>query len=62
MTKIELEDFMKKSKLVFKVPDELLIDRSVKDFMMDIPWNVVAKIGDVTVLHKTLPELRSSGY
>jgi sporulation protein YlmC with PRC-barrel domain len=62
MTKIELEDFMKKSKLVFKVPDELLIDRSVKDFMMDIPWNVVAKIGDVAVLHKTLSELRSSGY
>jgi sporulation protein YlmC with PRC-barrel domain len=44
------------------VPDELLIDRSVKDFVMDIPWNVVAKIGDVVVLHKTLAELRSSGY
>jgi len=62
MTKSELEGFMQKTKLVFKVPDELLIDRSVKDFVMDLPWDIVAKIGDVVILHKTLAELRSVGY
>lgn len=62
MTKSELEGFMQKTKLAFKVPDELLIDRSVKDFVMDLPWDIVAKIGDVVILHKTLAELRSVGY
>jgi sporulation protein YlmC with PRC-barrel domain len=62
MTKSELEGFMQKTKIVFKVPDELLIDRSVKEFVMDIPWGIVAKIGDIIILHKTLAELRSLGY
>lgn len=62
MSKTELESFMQKTKLVFKVPDELLIDRSVKDFVMDIPWDTVAKIGDVIILRKTLSELRSKGF
>lgn len=62
MTKSELEGFMQRSKLVFKVPDELLIDRSVKDFVIDIPWDLIMKIGDVVILHKTLAELRSLGY
>jgi sporulation protein YlmC with PRC-barrel domain len=62
MTKSELEGFMQRSKLVFKVPDELLIDRSVKDFVIDIPWDLIVKIGDVVILHKTLAELRSLGY
>jgi sporulation protein YlmC with PRC-barrel domain len=62
MTKSELEGFMQKTKLVFKVPDELMIDRSVKDFVMDIPWDMISKIGDIVILHKTLAELRSTGY
>jgi sporulation protein YlmC with PRC-barrel domain len=62
MTKSELEGFMQKTKLVFKVPDELMIDRSVKDFVMDIPWDMISKIGDIVILHKTLAELRSVGY
>jgi sporulation protein YlmC with PRC-barrel domain len=62
MTKSELEGFMQKTKLVFKVPDELMIDRSVKDFVMDIPWDIISKIGDIIILHKTLAEIRSKGY
>jgi sporulation protein YlmC with PRC-barrel domain len=62
MTRSELEGFMQKTKLVFKVPDELLIDRSLKEFVMDIAWDMVAKIGDVIILRKTLAELRSIGY
>ena len=62
MTRSELEGFMQKTKLVFKVPDELLIDRSVKEFVMDIPWDMIAKIGDVIILRRTLAELRSVGY
>ncbi len=62
MTRSELEGFMQKTKLMFKVPDELLIDRSVKEFVIDIPWDRIAKIGDVIILRKTLAELRSVGY
>ncbi len=62
MTKNELEGFMQKTKLVFKVPEELMIDRSVKDFVMDIPWDMISKIGDIVILQKTLAELRSIGY
>jgi len=62
MTKSELEGFMQKTKLTFKVPDELMIDRSIKDFVMDIPWDLIAKIGDIIILQKTLAELRSVGY
>lgn len=62
MSKTELEGFMEKTRLTFKVPDELLIDRSVKDFVMDIPWDALAKIGDVVILRKTLAELRSEGF
>jgi sporulation protein YlmC with PRC-barrel domain len=62
LTKTELDSFMQKTRLAFKVPDELLIDRSVKDFVMDIPWNAIGKIGDVVILRKTLSEFRSEGF
>jgi len=62
MTRSELEGFMQKTKLMFKVPDELLIDRSLKEFVMDIRWDMIAKIGDVIILRGTLAELRSIGY
>jgi sporulation protein YlmC with PRC-barrel domain len=62
MTKTELDGFMQKTRMTFKVPDELLIDRSVKDFVMDIPWSSIAKIGDIIILKKTLSEFRSEGF
>ena len=58
----DLEVFMKKTKLPFKVPESVFFDRSVKEFVMDIPWEVVHKIGDVVLLQLTLSELRSKGY
>jgi len=57
----DLEDFMMKTKLTFKVPEEVLHDRSVKGFVADIPWDVVQKMGDVVLLRLTLSELKSKG-
>ena len=58
----DLEDFMSKTKLAFKVPENVFFDRSVKEFVMDVPWDVVYKIGDVVLLRLTLSELKSKGY
>jgi len=58
----DLEDFMRKTKLTFKVPDSVLFDQHVKEFITDIPWDVVHKIGDVILLGLTLSELKSKGY
>ena len=58
----DLEDFMRKTKLTFKVPESAFFDRSVKEFVMDIPWEVVHKTADVVLLRLTLSELRSKGY
>jgi sporulation protein YlmC with PRC-barrel domain len=30
--------------------------------VMDLPWDTISKIGDIVILHKTLAELRSTGY
>ncbi len=58
----DLEEFMRKTKLTFKVPESVFFDRSVREFLMDIPWQVVHKIADVVLLRLTLSELRSKGY
>ena len=58
----DLEDFMSKTKLAFKVPEDVFLDRGVKEFVMDIPWDIVHKIGDVVLLRLTLSELKSKGY
>jgi len=58
----DLEEFMRKTKLTFKIPDTVLYDQRVKEFIMDIPWDVVHKIGDVILLKQTLSELKSKGY
>ncbi|MFQ5621642.1 MAG: hypothetical protein ACE5FT_07450 [Candidatus Nanoarchaeia archaeon] len=58
----DLKDFMRNTKIIFKVPENLLLDRSVKEFLMDIPWNIVHKVGDVVLLRTTLSELKSKGY
>lgn len=57
----DLEDFIRKTKLTFKVPESALFDHSVKELVMDIPWDVVHKVGDVVLLKLTLPELKSKG-
>lgn len=58
----DLEDFMSKTKLSFKVPEDVFLGRSVKELVMDIPWDIMHKIGDVVLLRLTLSELRSKGY
>ena len=58
----DLEDFMRKTKLTFKVSERVFLDRNVKEFLMDVPWDIVHKIGDVVLLRLTLSELKSKGY
>lgn len=58
----DLKDFMRNTKITFKVPENLLLERSVKEFLMDIPWDIVHKIGDVVLLQTTHSELKSKGY
>ncbi len=58
----DLDDFMKRTKLPFKVPEDVFLGRSVKEFVMDIPWDVVHKVGDAVLLRLTLSELKSKGY
>ena len=58
----DLEDFMRKTKLTFKVPENVFLGQSVKEFVMDIPWDVVHKVGDIVLLRLTLSEIKSKGY
>lgn len=58
----ELEDFMRKKKLSFRLPDKVMASQGSRDFVADIPWKAVQKIGDVLLLKSTLADLRSKGY
>ncbi len=58
----ELEDFMHQKKLTFRLPEKVLASQSAREFVADIPWGEISKIGDVVLLKSTLPELRSKGY
>jgi len=58
----DLEDFMNKTGIQFSLPEDVLFDQGVKEFLMDVPWDVIHKIGDIVLLRLTLPELRSKGY
>jgi len=58
----DLKGFMRSTKTTFKLPENLLLDRSVKEFLMDISWDIVHKVGDVVLLRTTLSELKSKGY
>lgn len=60
--KEELEDFMRQKKLSFTLPEIVMRGHSVKEFVADIPWDVVHKIGDVVLLKSTLADLRSESY
>ena len=55
----DLEDFMLKTKLTFKVSENVLFNQHIKDFIIDVPWDVMHKIGDVVLLRLTSPEARA---
>lgn len=62
VTMDDLEEFMKKTKTNFKVPEKVFIEQRVKEFLMDIPWEMISRIGDVVLIRLTLSELKSKGY
>jgi len=58
----ELEDFMRKKKLAFRLPERVMSSQGTREFVADIPWDSVHKIGDVVLLKSTLTDLRSTGF
>jgi len=58
----DLENFMRKTKISFKVPEDVFLGRTIKELVMDVPWDNMHKIGDVVLLRLTLSELKSEGY
>ncbi len=58
----ELDDFMKKAGLTLALPTEAVRSKVVKEFLMDVPWDTIHKIGDVVILGLTLVDLQSKGY
>ena len=62
VTTDELEDFMRKKKLSFRLPESVVGSQGTREFVADIPWDEVQKIGDIVLLKSTLTDLRSKGY
>ncbi len=60
--KEELEDFKRKAGLNFSLPANAIRSRSIKELVMDVPWNAIHKIGDVIILSLPLLDLKSKGY
>jgi hypothetical protein len=58
----ELEDFLRQNKLSFRLPEKVLASQIAKEFVTDIPWDEISKIGDVVILKSTLASLRSKGH
>lgn len=58
----ELEEFMRRKKLSFMVPAKFITTHGSREFVADIPWNMIHKIGDIILLNVTLTDLRSKGY
>lgn len=62
VTTEELEDFMRQKKLSFRLPDNVIGSQGAREFVADIPWDEIQKIGDIVLLKSTLTDLRSKGY
>jgi len=58
----ELEDFMHQKKLTFRLPEKVMATQGTKEFVADIPWNEIHKVGDVVLLKSKLTGLRPKGY
>jgi len=58
----ELEDFMRLMKLAFRLPKSVMTSQDTREFVADIPWDEIHKIGDVVLLKSTLTDLRSKGH
>jgi len=58
----ELEDFMRERKVFFRLPEKVVAGQGTRDFVADIPWETIHKIGDVVLLKSTFTGLRSKGY
>jgi sporulation protein YlmC with PRC-barrel domain len=62
VTTEELEDFMRQKKLSFRLPENVVGSQGAREFVADIPWDEIQKIGDIVLLKSTLTDLRSKGY
>lgn len=58
----ELDDFMQQTRVSFSLPETAMTSKGTREFVADIPWREVSKIGDVVLLKSTYSDLRSKGY
>lgn len=58
----ELEDLMKKAEITLALPVDSVLSRVLKEFLMDVPWDAIHKVGDVIILALTLLDIQSKGY
>jgi len=58
----ELEGFMRQFRVTFRLPEKVMMTQDSREFVADIPWDAIHKIGDVVLLKSTLTDLRSQGY
>jgi hypothetical protein len=58
----ELEDFMQQKNVSFRLPEHIMTDLGSREFVADIPWDEIQKIGDVVLLRSKSSDLRGKGY
>lgn len=58
----ELEDFMQQKNVSFRLPEHIMTDLGSREFVADIPWDEIQKIGDVVLLKSKSTDLRAKGY
>lgn len=58
----ELESFMREKSLAFRFPERVVASQGIREFVADIPWDAIGKIGDVVLLKSKSTDLRSKGY
>jgi len=58
----EIEAFLQEARNRFILPEDIISTWHVKKFVMDVPWSVIHKVGDVMILVLAFSDLRSKGY
>jgi sporulation protein YlmC with PRC-barrel domain len=44
------------------LPENVVGSQGAREFVADIPWDEIQKIGDIILLKSTLTDLRAKGY
>jgi sporulation protein YlmC with PRC-barrel domain len=53
---------MQQKNVSFRLPEHIMTDLGSREFVADIPWDEIQKIGDVVLLRSKSSDLRGKGY